>query len=68
VPSSTRKRSCSVWRASLTEEEQVSARGVARVEELLTDGRSPLYFPAPRGALAAAARHARVTLLLRQGA
>jgi hypothetical protein len=52
----------------LTGEEQVSARGVARVEELLTDGRSPLYFPAPRGALAAAARHARVTLLLGQGA
>ena len=48
----------------LCEEETVSARGTARIEELLTDGRSPLYYPAPRGALAAALRHARVTLLL----
>jgi hypothetical protein len=48
----------------LTEEETVSARGVARVEQLLTDGRSPLYYPAPRGALPAALRHARATLLL----
>jgi hypothetical protein len=48
----------------LTEEEDVSARGVARVRELLTDGRSPLYYPAPPGALAAALRHARATLLL----
>jgi hypothetical protein len=49
---------------TLIEEETVSARGVARVEELLTDGRSPLYYPAPRGALGAALRHARATLLL----
>jgi hypothetical protein len=48
----------------LTEEDTVSPRGVARIEELLTDGRSPLYYPAPRGALAAALRHARATLLL----
>ena len=48
----------------LTEEETVSARGVARIEELLTDGRSPLYYPAPPGALTAALRHARATLLL----
>jgi hypothetical protein len=48
----------------LTEEQAVSARGVARVEELLTDGRSPLYYPAPRGSLAAALRHAHATLLL----
>jgi len=48
----------------LTEEENVSARGVARVEELLTDGRSPFYYPSPRGTLAAALRHARTTLLL----
>lgn len=48
----------------LIEENAVSARGVARVEELLTDGRSPLYYPAPRGSLAAALRHARTTLLL----
>jgi hypothetical protein len=48
----------------LTEEPTVSARGVARVEELLIDGRSPLYYPAPRGALSAALRHARTTLLL----
>jgi hypothetical protein len=51
-----------VW--TLTEEETVSARGVARVEELLTDGRSPLYYPAPRGALGAALRHTQATLLL----
>jgi hypothetical protein len=48
----------------LTEEETVSPRGVARVEELLTDGRSPLYYPAPQGTLAAVLRHARITLLL----
>jgi hypothetical protein len=48
----------------LTEEETVSARGVARIEELLTDGRSPLYYPSPEGTLAAALRHARATLLL----
>ena len=48
----------------LTEEQTVSARGMARVEQLLTDGRSPLYCPAPRGALSAALRHARITLLL----
>jgi hypothetical protein len=48
----------------LTEENTVSAKGVARVEELLTDGRSPLYLPAPRGSLAAALSHARATLLL----
>ena len=48
----------------LTDEESVSPRGVARVEELLTDGRSPLYYPAPRGTLAAALRHTRATLLL----
>ena len=49
---------------TLTEEQAVSARGMARVEELLTDGRSPLYYPAPSGALAAALRHPRSTLLL----
>jgi hypothetical protein len=48
----------------LTEEQTVSARGVARVEELLTDGCSPLYYPSPQGALSAALRHARTTLLL----
>jgi hypothetical protein len=49
---------------ALTDEQTVSARGVARVEELLTDGRSPLYYPAPTGALTAALRHTRATLLL----
>ena len=48
----------------LTEEETVTARGVARVEELLTSGRSPLYFPSPPGALGAALRHTKATLLL----
>ena len=48
----------------LTEEETVSARGMARIEELLTDGRSPLYYPSPQGTLAAALRHARITLLM----
>jgi hypothetical protein len=49
---------------ALTEEPAVSARGMARIEELLTDGRSPLYYPAPRGALTAALSHTRATLLL----
>ena len=44
----------------LTEEDNVSPRGVARVEELLTNGRSPLYYPSPPGTLGAALRHARV--------
>lgn len=48
----------------LTEDATVSARGVARIEELLTNGRSPLYYPSPQGTLAAALRHARTTLLL----
>jgi hypothetical protein len=48
----------------LVEEPRVSARGMARLKDLLTDGRSPLYCPAPRGSLRAALRHARTTLLL----
>jgi hypothetical protein len=42
----------------------VSPRGVARVSRLLTDGRSPLYAPSPRGALRAELRHLRMTLLM----
>jgi hypothetical protein len=53
---------------ALTDEETVSARGVARVEELLTDGRSPIYYPSPAGALRAALLHTRATLLLGEGA
>lgn len=37
---------------------------MARLADLLTDGRSPLYYPSPRGALHAALRHTRITLLL----
>jgi hypothetical protein len=37
---------------------------MARLAELLTDGRSRLYAPSPRGALQAALRHTRSTLLL----
>jgi hypothetical protein len=46
------------------EEPRVSARGMARLTELLTDGRSPLYCPAPRGSKRAALRQTRATLLL----
>jgi hypothetical protein len=49
---------------TLTGEQAVSARGMARVEQLLKDGRSPLYYPAPSGALAAALRLTRATLPL----
>ena len=45
-------------------EPSISARGMARLTELLTDGRSPFTSPSPRGALQAALRHTRSTLLL----
>src|SRR5688572_19370414 len=48
----------------VVQEPSISARGMARLTELLTDGRSPLYYPSPRGALQAALRHTRSTLLL----
>lgn len=46
-------------------EDEVSARGVALIDRLLTDGTSPIYAPFPRGTLAADLRHARAALLLR---
>ena len=48
----------------LVDEPRVSPRGMARLEQLLTDGRSPFYYPSPAGALRAALRHTRSTLLL----
>ena len=42
----------------------VSARGVALIEELLTDGSSPFYMSHPEGALDEALRQARAALLL----
>jgi hypothetical protein len=48
----------------LAGEEELSARGIALVEGLLTDGASPIYTPSPDGALHAALTHARATLHL----
>jgi hypothetical protein len=48
----------------LAGEDELSARGIALVEALLTDGTSPIYTPSPDGALHAALTHARATLHL----
>jgi hypothetical protein len=45
-------------------DEQLSARGVAMVEELLRDGDSPLYAPSAEGRLHATLTHTRAALLL----
>jgi hypothetical protein len=44
--------------------QQVSVRGIALVERLLTDGRSPLYMQSRKESLDGAIRHARAALLL----
>lgn len=43
----------------------VEPRGVALIDELLTNGDSPFYAPGPEGGLDHALRHARAALLLR---
>src|SRR5262245_9681914 len=43
----------------------VQPRGVVLVQQLLTDGSSPLFAPSPDGALDQAVRHAHAALLLR---
>lgn len=48
----------------LAGEGEVSPRGIALVEGLLTDGASPIYAPSPDGALHVALTHARATLHL----
>jgi hypothetical protein len=48
----------------LASSDEVQPRGVAMVEELLTDGNSPIYRPSPEGTLREAARQARAALHL----
>jgi hypothetical protein len=48
----------------LTSEDDLNPRGIALVEQLLTDGDSPLYGPAPEGALHEALIHARAAMHL----
>jgi hypothetical protein len=48
----------------LTGDDELSPRGIALVERLLTDGDSPLYAPRGNGALHAALIHARAALHL----
>jgi hypothetical protein len=45
--------------------DEVQSRGMALVDELLTDGCSPFYTPGPKGELDLAVRRARAALLLR---
>jgi hypothetical protein len=48
----------------LADEDELSPRGIALVDGLLTDGASPIYTPSPNKALHAALTHARATLYL----
>jgi hypothetical protein len=48
----------------LLSDDELSPRGVALVEELLTDGNSPIYSPTYEGALHARLTHARAALHL----
>jgi hypothetical protein len=48
----------------LESDEEVSARGVAMVRRLLTDGNSPIYVVSPPGALREALTHAHAALHL----
>jgi hypothetical protein len=48
----------------LRQAEQIEARGVALVRQLLRDGGSALYAPEAEGALESAIRHARAALFL----
>jgi hypothetical protein len=50
--------------ADLAGDDEVSPRGVALIEALLTDGTSPIYAPGPEGALHRALIHARAALYL----
>jgi hypothetical protein len=50
--------------AELAGDDEVSPRGVALLEALLTDGTSPIYMPGPEGALHRALVHARAALYL----
>ncbi len=48
----------------LLSDDELSPRGIALVEELLTDGSSPIYSPSYEGALHARLTHARAALHL----
>jgi hypothetical protein len=50
--------------ADLRSDDELSPRGIALVEHLLTDGMSPLYAPGPEGGLHNALTHARAALHL----
>jgi hypothetical protein len=50
--------------SDLTGGDELSPRGIALVERLLTDGDSPFYAPRPEGSLHAALVHARAALHL----
>ena len=48
----------------LLSDDELSPRGIALVEDLLTDGSSPIYLPTYEGALHAQLTHARAALHL----
>jgi hypothetical protein len=48
----------------LESDDEISARGVALIEDLLTNGGSPLYTPLPEGALRDSLTHAHAALYL----
>lgn len=53
-----------VLAADLLSEDELSPRGIALVERLLTDGASPVYTPCPEGSLHNTLTHARAALHL----
>jgi hypothetical protein len=50
--------------ADLAGDDELDARGIARIRQLLTDGASPVYQPSPSGSLRGRLTHARASMYL----